>query len=227
MIKDHLNKDNLHHAYLLEGNREELVSEILSLLGEIKFSTIANPDFCHIALDSLKMEEALNLRQMAGERSSLGGKKIFLVCTNSITLDAQHSLLKMFEEPGEDTHFFMIVPETGALLPTLKSRFFEIKSSERGENKEAKEFLSMTPVERINFLKSFLEGDEEGNESGRAKAIQFLNGIEATLYSRGLSSNLFGGESSGIFHHIFKVRKFLRQPGSSVKSMMESVALNL
>ena len=42
------------------------------------------------------------------------------------SLDAEHALLKIFEEPKKNTHFFLIVPDKNALLPTLVSRFYFI-----------------------------------------------------------------------------------------------------
>ena len=69
--------------------------------------------------------------------------------------------------------------------------------------------------------------EEKENEivalnSNRSKALKFLNIIEATLHKKFVSKMVF---DTGIFEHIFKVRKFLRMPGSSTKSLMESVAL--
>ena len=59
-------------------------------------------------------------------RSMSAGKKIFIICVNNFSLDAQNVLLKMFEEPIENTHFFLIVPDTNALLKTFVSRFYLI-----------------------------------------------------------------------------------------------------
>jgi len=98
---------------------------------------------------------------------------------------------------------------------------------------------------RINFIKDLLveteEEDEEGNEivaldSARSKALKFLNALEILIHST-LEKNFSGllQPPAGTFpvqnsfqeccEHIFKVREFLRMPGSSTKSLMESVAL--
>ena len=42
---------------------------------------------------------------MGTEKSFSGSKKIFVLCVNTFSLDAQNVLLKMFEEPIEHTHF--------------------------------------------------------------------------------------------------------------------------
>jgi hypothetical protein len=94
--------------------------------------------------------------------------------------------------------------------------------------------------------------DEEGNEvialsarpmgaggdSIRSKALKFLNALETLLHSK-FVNNFSGLTLPGVpggthtiqnsfqicFQHFFKVREFLRMPGSSAKSLMESVAL--
>src|SRR3989338_8919375 len=142
MISRHLDKNNLHHAYLIEGARDEIVPEILAFCENLNIKTAGNPDFCHITIDNFKIDEAFSLRAMSSDKSFSSLKKIYVISINSISLDAQNVLLKMFEEPIENTHFFMIVPDANALLKTLVSRFYVIK----GKNahileKEAQKFI--------------------------------------------------------------------------------------
>ena len=195
------------------------------------------------------MKEALDLRGMGSEKSFSLGKKIFVICSNSFTLDAEGTLLKMFEEPIENTHFFLVVPDTNALLKTLVSRFYLIspKSDLGEEMKEAEKFINLPLKNRLDFIKELLTEeeieDEEGNEimaldSARSKALKFLNALEALLHSK-IVKNFSGFTLPGVpggtyaiqnsfqicFSHLFKVREFLRMPGSSTKSLMESVAI--
>ena len=57
MIFQHLDKNNLHHAYLIEGMRDEIIPEILVWLESLGVKTSANPDFCQILIDNFKKEE--------------------------------------------------------------------------------------------------------------------------------------------------------------------------
>ncbi|MFZ3011808.1 MAG: hypothetical protein WA060_02325 [Minisyncoccia bacterium] len=255
-ILEHLDKDNLHHAYLIEGVRDEVVPEIIKFCENINIKTSGNPDFCHISIDNFKIDEAFDLRAMSSNKSFSSEKRIFLVSINSFSLDAQNVLLKMFEEPVPDTHFFLIVPDVNALLKTLVSRFYLI-APEPGLGAEAKDALSRSPMgeaekfivmsvrERLDFIKELLtetaEEDEEGNEivvtdSARSKALKFLNALETLLQNKFVnnfssllqpSAGTFPAQNSLqiCFEHIFKVREFLRMPGSSTKSLMESVAV--
>ena len=159
---------------------------------------------------------------------------------NSFLLEAQNSLLKMFEEPIENTIFFLIVPDINALLPTLISRFYLIKSKTGLENElsNAEKFISMSLRDRIDFIKELLiepkEEDEDGNEvvvldSTRTQALKFLNALESvavskTVFDKNMSRTVLDIRVD-FFEHIFKVREFLRMPGSSTKTLMESVAI--
>src|SRR3989344_4862653 len=244
MIQKHLNKNSLHHAYLIEGKREEIVPELFEFISSLGINTNANSDFVHMSLDSFKIEDARNLRSYAAEKSfSLGhssstgevfAKKIFIISANHFLLEAQNSLLKMFEEPIKNTHFFLIVPDTNFFLKTLISRFYviSVRQDLAEETKDAEKFISMPLKSRIDFIKNLLiepeEENEEGNEivvldSTRSKALKFLNALELVLHQKQLMSKMPFDISC--FKHFFKVREFLRMPGSSVKTLMESVAL--
>ena len=109
----------------------------------------------------------------------------------------------------------------------------------------AEKFIAMPLRNRLDYIKELLteieEEDEEGNEiipldSNRAKALKFLNALENLLHKK------FIKNFSGLLHplggtfpvqnslqisleQICKVREFLRMPGSSAKSLMESIAL--
>ncbi len=234
-ILEHLDKNNLHHAYLIEGSRTEILPEIFSFLEDIDIKTSANPDFYNIVIDNFKIDDALNLRASGSEKSFSSGKKIFILSVNQFTLDAQGVLLKMFENPSPDTHFFLIMPDTAALLKTVISRFYYISTKPEmvDEIKEAEKFISMKLSDRIEFLKIFskLEKDEDDEsaavtdeESPRIKASKFLNALEIALHNK-MSKTAFDTFDTSFFKHFFKVREFLRQPGSSTKSLMESVAI--
>ena len=226
-ILKHLDKNNPHHAYLIEGSYEEVMPEVKKFLESLKIKTAGNPDFCHIEVDSLAIQDARNLKSFSVEKGLSEGKKIFVISANRILLQAQNSLLKMFEEPIKDTHFFLIMPDTNSLLKTLVSRFYIIKSSGelKSESGEVERFIKMRLRDRIDFVKNLLlepEEDEDtaGTVSPRANALDFLNALESILSRLNLDSKMVD-----TLHHLFKVREFLRQPGSSIKSLMESVAL--
>jgi hypothetical protein len=142
-------------------------------------------------------------------------------------------MLKLFEEPIENTHFFLVLPDSSALLDTFVSRFYLIRAqNEAGAEIEAgaEDFIKMPLQKRLDFIKQLLaeteEEDEDGNEiivldSTRARAQKFLNALEVALHKRMPKT----AQNNECFYQIFKVREFLRMPGSSTKTLLESVAI--
>ncbi|MEK9181446.1 MAG: hypothetical protein AAB786_00270 [Patescibacteria group bacterium] len=248
-ISNHLDRNNLHHAYLIEGAREEIVPEIFAFIQSLGIKVIGNADVSHISLDTFKIEDARNLKSFGSEKgfsNEKNAKKIFIVSVNNFLLEAQNSLLKMFEEPIENTHFFLVVPEVNALLKTFVSRFYVVFARQdlAEEQKDAEKFINMSLKNRIDFMKDLLaesKTDGENNpslDSARSKALIFLNSLEFTLRSKlvnnfadftlpGVPGGTYAAQNSlqTCFSHLFKVREFLRMPGSSTKTLMESVAL--
>ena len=232
----HLDKNNLHHAYLIEGRKEEIIPDVLEFLESIGVETQGNQDFNQIILDSFRIEDARNLKAQSIERGISDNKKIFIIAVNNFLIDAQNTLLKMFEEPIVNTHFFIIVPDISIILPTILSRIYLIKSKNSNQEddlKEAEEFLAMSLNDRILFVKELIaktNNDEENDlenlslDSIRSKAIKFLNALESILHQKLVSKKIFNNEVA-YFYQILSVREYLSQPGSSTKSLMESVVL--
>lgn len=240
MISKYLDKNNLHHAYLIEGARDEVAPEILKFLESLKIKTKGNPDLVEISVDSFKMEDARNLKLHGGHKGfsdDKNAKKIFIISANNFLLEAQNSLLKLFEEPIENTYFFIITPDTSTIVKTLLSRFYLITPRQRlgGEVEDAEKFIKMSPKNRLDFIKELLTveeledaptevgvptevGKDVSMDSARSRALKFLNALESVLHKKTVLD-------TSVFHHLFKVREFLRMPGSSAKTLMESVAL--
>lgn len=237
LINKHLDKNNLHHAYLIEGKKEEVIPEVLEFIKNIGIKIVDNPDFNQIILDSFKIDDAKNLKSQSVEKGISEKQKVFIISVNNFLIEAQNTLLKMFEEPIENTIFFLIVPDASIILPTLLSRFYVIRARQGldGELKEeAEKFIAMSLNNRILFVKEFViqpEDEDEENDSEniskdsvRSKAIKFLNALEIALHQKLISKTVFDNEID-YFYQIFKARLYLSQPGSSTKSLMESVAL--
>ena len=241
-ISEHFDKDNLHHAYLIEGEKENILPEVFSFVEEeIKIKTVGNPDFYHSVIDHFKINDAFNLRNMGSEKSFSDNKRIFVLCINRFTGDAQGVLLKLFEEPIENTHFFIITPSTDSLLKTFLSRFYLIKNKKNTEEeiKKAEMFLRMSLKDRLDFIKDkILISKEEKSEdsetsdmnyveSNQTRALKFLADIESIIVEqRKLSKDTNNFEIAGI-EQIFKAREYIRQPGASAKMLLESVAIAL
>ena len=246
MLSQHLDKNNLHHAYLIEGASDKIVPEILEYIQELGIKTSGNPDFCHISVDFLKIKQAFDLREMATEKSFVSGQKIFVLCINRFSPDTQGVLLKMFEEPIENTHFFIVTPDANVLTKTLLSRFYFISSKQsltKEALEEAEKFIAMPLKNRIEFIKEFVTASEDDDESEiveessvRSRTFEFLDAVEYVLHQKIFSEKVSDKvrpslcESRNLsdlnyFDQIFRVREFLRQQGSPTKTLLESVAI--
>jgi len=100
----------LHHAYCLDGEKSKLFPELCNFLdSEFCFKTTGNPDFWYGESDTFGIDDGRRLKEMVSKKpfDKAQGKKIFVLAFNFITNEAQNSLLKIFEEPTEETHFFI------------------------------------------------------------------------------------------------------------------------
>lgn len=213
----------LHHAYLIEGERESLLEKVKHFLEE-KWGilTRGNPDFWHAEFDTFGIDDARLVQEMHVRKTfSEQGKKIFVISTNFITHEAQNSLLKIFEEPTANTHFFVLTQSVEAFLPTLKSRMVIVaRGGDEGLNhaKLAKDFLVANPAKRLKLLAEIIE------EKDKAQAISFLNSLEAVLY-KNVDMSKMSGEQASAFEEIIKCRSFLGDRAPAVKMLLEHLSL--
>jgi len=140
--KQLLAKDNLHHAYLIEGEYDQVFPELLSYLKEHKL--IAGPnDVYQNSSETLTIDLSRLIKVQQAEKSA---HKFFILGANFFTREAANSLLKVFEEPTPGTHFFLITPNPHLLPATLRSRLHFISAENKKGIKpevleEAKKFL--------------------------------------------------------------------------------------
>jgi hypothetical protein len=228
-LKNYFSKDSLHHAYLIEGEKSLVLPELLAILDDLKINTSLTSDMYATHVDTFKIEDARKLKSLAGEKGfgASDAKRVFIISAESFLPEAQNALLKVFEEPIPHTHFFVLAPSVHVFIPTLLSRLYVIKHTSHTINdKVAHTFMSQSLPERVDFLKGLLSDtdDEGGNEeSPRSKALQFLDSLEVSLHAKFAES--YAGDLASCFEQIFTARKYLRQPGSSAKMLMESLAL--
>ncbi|MDD5068222.1 MAG: hypothetical protein PHS53_04220 [Candidatus Pacebacteria bacterium] len=222
-----INPKNLHHAYCIVGEREEVTSELLEFFErQLKVKTIGNPDFWRGEFDSLSIDDARQIAEIQSKKAyGIGNKKIFLILANKITREAQNALLKVLEEPTLDTHFFLVISSTEGLLSTLKSRLFIINTN--GENKweaDAKEFLSSAKPKRLTSVKKMTDEISDEKKT-KADAISFLNAVEAVLKEK--VGTLKSKEDAKAFEELIKFRSYLGDQAPSVKMILEHLALIL
>jgi hypothetical protein len=218
LINSYKQSNQLHHAYFLVGDGEVILPKLNSFLEKnVGVKITGNPDFWSAKLDTLTIEEARNLAEASERKDFSGSKKIFIIQTDFITLEAQNSLLKVFEEPTFGTHFFIISPQD-ILLPTLRSRVVTIVESPDLEQSES--VLKLKMKERLAKIKEITDAISD-EESTKQEAISFLNKIEMDLYKKG------AGEKSKELKICEATRAALLDRGAPVKIILENLMLNI
>lgn len=222
-MKSNLNidKDFLHHAYCIEGDSSCILSELENfLINELKFSIHGNQDFWYGEYDTLDIEDSRKLKELHQNRPSALDKKIFVINTNFITEKAQNALLKIFEEPAGDTHFFLIIPSTQNILPTLKSRMIILEySGEDNKRKDAKKFLESSVGERLEIIKQIIDSVSD-EEKSKIEIIKFIGDLENELKNKKDNRKYFD-----VLEKIENIRQYATGPSPSLKMLLEYLAI--
>ena len=222
------NTGTLHHAYLLEGEREAMRAHLLEFLEKTaKVPVRGNPDFWIGEYENLGVDDTRALRDMQQRKSfetgAEKGRKIFIVLATTITHEAQNSLLKSFEEPTPGTHFFLIMPSSELLLPTLRSRLVIVaesfdKQGSKDSASLAKEFLSASKAERLKLLETIIEDKDRG------AAAAFLGEVEKLLHKAMPAEKMTADEQKRL-HDLLKIKSYIYDRSASVKMILEYCAL--
>lgn len=117
-------------TYLLYSDfRVDLVSRAIILSKmiydkyEIEYNSILeHPDVMY--LKKLKIDDIRNIIARSAE-TSYTGKKIFILDISGIKKEASNAMLKLIEEPPQNTYFILLT-NTLNILPTIKSRALKI-----------------------------------------------------------------------------------------------------
>lgn len=220
-----IDSENLHHGYLIVGERALVKSELFDFLQkELGIETIGNPDFFHADYNTFSIDEARELAQMQevrgfGDDSDKNSvqRKVFVVSTNSITDEAQNALLKVFEEPTPGTHFFLIVSQN-VFLPTFLSRLVVIQSTVNSH--ESVEIVKRPLSERLAMVTK-LAGDISDEKMVKQDAINLVNQIEIELANQGVEKN------ANALRECQFARNALFSRGAMVKMILENLMLQI
>lgn len=212
-----------HHAYLVSGT----CGELLASLGNLAFGS----DFWRGDFDVFGIDDSRALKERASRKAMVeGGKKIFVISAGSFTVEAQNSLLKLFEDPTPDTHFFILTPSAKFLIPTLRSRLTSLalnnevgqrKKMERACESPGQDFLKKTLRERMAMATKIAK-----EEYGKQHATELIESL--ITHIRSMSKNKMHTESDArTLHRLIKYREYLFGTSPSVKMIVEAAAFSV
>lgn len=145
-----------HHAYLLVGERGEVLAHLDKILSELGVKKEGNPDL--FLYEEVGIKDARAIGERAIEKS-FGERKVFIIL-GDLTNEAQNALLKTVEEPISDTHFFITVREEGRIIPTLRSRMQTVVVGGETSGDRADKFLKASIKDRLGFVKKFSDNED-------------------------------------------------------------------
>ena len=203
-----------------ETNRETVLEYLET--SEIGQST---SDFSLHSVETFTIDDVRNLKHIVSEKAQENKHMVVLIETTHFSHPAQHALLKTLEEPNQGVTIIFITPHEHLLLPTLKSRvvLHYLSVSEIISPIDVKIFARVNVAKRLKMVDEFLQkikDDESLHETSRRDALAFLHAYEAHLYQE---SSL--EKSHKEFEAIFFAKEYITDQGSSVKQLLESLAL--
>ena len=225
-LKAELNVAAPHHAYLIVGERGDIIPELKTMLEADGFAIKANADFHLYELDVFLIEHAHQLRREQAMHASAGARKIFVVAFNTIISEAQNALLKTLEEPTEGTKFFFITRNSEVLLPTVCSRMQIVRTEEHETHMQSTDpgaaFLAASIPERLKMIERYTKAKTDDKPRAKEEARVFLIALERATYARGEDARY-----RKALEDILTAKRYLSDRSPSVKLLLEHLALTI
>jgi DNA polymerase III delta prime subunit len=194
------NLEQLSHAYVSSSLTAEDIWRLMADKGFIKQS---NPDALELELETFGVDESRDLSLWAIKKPFGNNRKVAVISAISVTVEAQNALLKLFEEPPERTHFFLLTPQAKSLLPTLLSRVHTLGENVDLESDKAKKFLAGDISERLKAISSIVKNKD------KEKARNLVSALSALIKDE----------------RLVEAEKFLSGRSPSVKIILEHLAV--
>ena len=220
-------KSGLHHAYCILGDTDDITKKLKNFfLKELNFPVTNNPDFWCGEFDVMDIKDSRTIKSLHNSKPVLVDKKIFLIKTNFITEKAQNAMLKLFEEPRGDTHFFLVMSSLSNIIPTFKSRFFIVDEIGK-ENSiiDPAAFCKMSIGNRLKEIKKITDALSE-EEKSKILVVKFINSLQKELKNR-FDFYKINKDELYIFEDIEKIRQYLNDQSPSIKMLLEYIAIIL
>ncbi|MEN9582518.1 MAG: hypothetical protein RL641_472 [Candidatus Parcubacteria bacterium] len=220
---EQLFSNSIAQAYIFSKNDAQAVLSVIEKKIALTFG--ASPNAVLYEQESFGIDDSRAVFELANLQSD--GETFFAIVTRSLTREAEHSLLKTFEEPKPGVHFLLFVDNPAKLLPTLLSRCILV--SEMNSKKSAGRhpaFLKITLPERFAYvekLSKILKKDDP--TAFRDAALEIFDAVIDEL-SIGLGSKTTPLKREQV-ERILELRNFLNDRGSSAKQLLETMSMQL
>ncbi|HLP86637.1 MAG TPA: hypothetical protein VK153_02050 [Candidatus Paceibacterota bacterium] len=219
----------LYHSYVIEGDKETAPNELLKYLEESGHIESNSPDVICQVYESFTMDDSREIKDWHSKLGVTEGKRVCIIASNFINREAEQTLLKIIEEPAENTHFFLVVPDASVLLDTIISRTHIIKidsGNNKDIQKEALSFVASSLKDRIDKVAEIIKDNKSEENSGQLRyyATSFINELENIFYQK-FKKDRKDEKLKFILEELQKSRGYLSTQGGSVKMVLEHLAL--
>ena len=187
LLNKTVNSNNILHSYLFVGvdgiGKSLFAKEFAKMIlcngstkpcskckSCIEFDNNNNPDFMIVENEekSIKIEQIRYLNAKISEKPISSNRKVYIINNaDTMTTEAQNSLLKTLEEPPEYACIILITSNESKLLNTIKSRCIKINFN-KISNEEFEQYIDQNTDKNISKnMISFYDGS-----IGKALKIQ-------------------------------------------------------
>lgn len=215
----------VHHATLVTGADADTIGELDQYLTDslgidrrdmYRFGTGEEP---------ISIDDARAIRRDQAQKPVAGSRTIFVLDARAgIRTEAQHALLKVFEDPAPSTTFIVLLPSHPRLLDTIRSRAAIITldhaASERVYTDMANTFLAGRPAERLELVKDIITAKD------RAQLSALLDDIELIVAQQWRQAGYDAAYENALLI-IDDVKRYIGDTGSSPKVLAEHLAITL
>jgi DNA polymerase III delta prime subunit len=222
MLKNILNQ---HHAILVEGNPLTTIDFIKNELTELGIVIANNPDIIFLSFEKFGIADSRLIIEMANGAPVGESKKRIIFGFNSITIEAQNALLKIFEDPSPQLGFIIVTYSANGMLPTFRSRIQIVgtQNLEKSETEGVEEFINMSIGEKVEEIEKMVKGYKETNDKQSIK--NFLLSLHYVFENKLKNNN--NPKNVSVLKATAKALDYLDDKSSSVKMLLESVALSI
>ncbi len=221
ILENYLERKSFTHAYLFTGfpnlGKKEVALRFIGGILNLKDQdrVLAYPDLRILnRTKSIQINEIRELKRHLSLEPYLGSYKIgFLPEAERMTREAANALLKILEEPPDDSILILTARDRKALLETVVSRC-EILKFQRVRGLEIKDFLTKKGLDsdRAELLTRLSEGRP-------GQAIEYLEQDSKLKQETGLAEELFRLKEQPLSSRFRFVQKMIKD-GTAPESFL-------
>lgn len=192
------------------------ISDSLAQAGIPESFLTQSNDVTHILRERFSIDDARELSLNALQKPIELPERVFVVVTKLLPVEAQNALLKLFEEPPARTRFYLIIPQEGMLIPTLRSRVSLQTTTDHAvlKNEIFEAFLLASYAQRLETVLVLTK------KKALADIENILQGAEHYAAKNSLTNG-------ALLSTVAYIRSYSKTPGASMKMLLEELALTL